>query len=195
LVSKENRLLVSVGIGFDVSYDEALQGVGFKIIAIDPSPSCIKFAQSKLGKDARFITGALLPKNRSEIFTFRNGPGDDSFTTVPAPMKSSFSESTDELNPVDFDQILNEAWCKDSDIRVLKMDIEGAELFIFDDLIRTAASWNLIQIEFDCLANLRFFEIRRRLRNLYLSRQFILAINSTHHLCRSEHFNLHFHLN
>lgn len=66
----------------------------------------------------------------------------------------------------------------DSDIRYLKMDIEGAELALFQNSIEDFALFNILGIEMDFLALTPFRKIFLRVRRIRAARKILLELES-----------------
>jgi hypothetical protein len=67
----KNRLMISVGLGFDVTFDQALLDSGFEVIGLDPLKDSINYANHELRIYPKFtsINMGLWTKTGIEKFT------------------------------------------------------------------------------------------------------------------------------
>lgn len=148
----ENSIIYSFGIGEDISFDRALiDNHNCHIFGFDPTPKSINWVKSQLlpGKFNFFEFGIsnksgyvdfYLPKNPEYVsgsIIIQNNI--DTKEKVIVKMKS-------------IEDITNELGHKHID--VLKMDIEGAEYDVIEDILNTKISITQILVEFHD----RFFE-------------------------------------
>jgi FkbM family methyltransferase len=143
----EAAVVYSLGIGEDISFDLAvIANHGCRVHGFDPTPKSAAWIKRQAGipeafsffeyglaektgradlflpKDARHVSGSLLVQDWV-----------DEGRTAPVEMKS-WADIVAALNPAKID--------------VLKMDIEGAEYLVLDDILNGPVSIDQILIEF-----------------------------------------------
>jgi FkbM family methyltransferase len=167
------KYLISVGIGHDVSFDLAMQKFGFNIIAIDPLKECCEFARNQLVNTAGLtVINSGLWKEKGEVLFFPpNSQNSNSWSITnehrtPTNLSQSFPTIT-----------LSEIFQMKSDISsacvVLKIDIEGAERFIFEDIVNHSEHLEFICIELDFLQILPFLALRERIYRVFEARRIL----------------------
>lgn len=185
-----NKILLSAGIGHDVSFDVEMQKNGFGVIALDPLLDCCKFAEEKLnfseftkvlnvglgkrsGHELFFSPGS----NESNSWSLTNEHGTS--TNLAIPMETMTLSEILELIPN-----ANKAYI------VLKMDIEGAERIIFQDVIDHSESFDFVCIEMDFLQLLPFKSLAERIRRVRETRRILNSMESKDfRLVHIENFN------
>jgi FkbM family methyltransferase len=162
LESESSKVLVSVGLGYDVSFDSELISRGFRVIGLDQQVECVTYAQNEISsRHATFICKGLgVESGQLRFFAPRN-PLHDSWSITNAQNTNieqsrifevlSFAELCDE-----YPEIVN------SNFSMLKMDIEGAELPILNAIYPDLA-FDFIGVEMDCLILIPFLNITQRL--------------------------------
>lgn len=163
LQSQTPRVLISLGIGFDVSFDEELCEAGFHIVAVDPLLECIQFAQDRLRRfeNCYFENVGVSNFEGMELFYSPKNLTHDSWSSINihgSPLESS------KRFPVTTIQNLFTKYCQDLDgvITYLKMDIEGAELKLIPEIVNLARKFDFLGIELDFLSLIPFLNIKQR---------------------------------
>lgn len=145
----ENSIVYSIGIGEDISFDEALiNKFNCTVYGFDPTPKSISFINNKSNLSDNFIMKPyglynmdgtidfLLPSNSSHVSCTIGNLRDyepDAIEKVAVPVYT-------------FDTIAVKNETKKID--VLKLDIEGAEYDVLDNILNSKIEVNQICIEF-----------------------------------------------
>lgn len=172
------KALVSAGLGFDTSFDEAMLEKDWSVLGIDPLSECCALAQEKLGKFPKFqvLNVGLSVEDGYQKFFQPKNPNHDSWSTINAQSV---------VNPLSIDfpvvslkgligkhEILVEA-----EYRYLKMDIEGAELALFQESMADFAGFDFLAVELDFLSPIPFREFRLRVRRIRYMRRILRQLN------------------
>lgn len=119
-------VVYSVGVGTNISFDLELIKMGALVYAFDPTPRSIKWLEKQsLPKMFFFNPWGLGDKDKTETFiapsgvnvSYRKGLGKDSFAVFKY---KTLMKKLNHLNPP----------------KLLKMDIEGFEYGVVDDIVR-----------------------------------------------------------
>lgn len=141
----EKSVVYSVGIGEDISFDRAIiERFGCQVHGFDPTPKSIKWIEKQslpqafhfhpYGiSDSSGMVEFHLPLNENHVSGSLVSQRNVGLETVAVPMKR-LAEVAAELGHKHLD--------------ILKMDIEGAEYQVIDDLISSGLSIRQILIEF-----------------------------------------------
>lgn len=144
----DKPIVYSFGVGEDISFDlEMIERFNAKITAFDPTPASIQFVEGLKISQASFklYTFGLQVHDGELKFYYPTDPnfsgtiykrwkhGDPGVEELKLPFKS-FSTILNELKPERID--------------VLKMDIEGSEYDVIDDVVTSAIPITQILIEF-----------------------------------------------
>ena len=173
----ENSLMVSAGVGEDDSFDiEMINKYKINVVLIDPTPRAIQHIEKiieALGKsnteefleggnqpveaynlkniskdDFTFIKKALFNKS-NKIIKFFGPPNPSHVSHSISNWQNNFSKNSDyiEVATLRMNDITN--LINNQDINILKLDIEGAEIQVITDLIKSNILPNQILVEFD----------------------------------------------
>jgi FkbM family methyltransferase len=168
------KALVSAGLGFDTSFDEAMLEMGWSVLGIDPLSECCALAQERLSKFPKFqvLNVGLSVEDGYQTFFQPKNPNHDSWSTINAQSV---------VNPLSMDfpvvslkgligrhEILVEA-----EYRYLKMDIEGAELALFQESMADFEGFDFLAVELDFLSPIPFLEFRLRVRRIKYMRKIL----------------------
>jgi FkbM family methyltransferase len=159
------KFLISVGIGHDVTFDIELQKRGFKVVAIDPLEECCNFARSSdLDQTKTKIINAGLWLNSGQTrFYSPKIETHDSWSITNSQYTSKAASKffpTVTLEDV-FKEIGNE---KSQQVIMLKMDVEGAERFLFKEIEANLNRLDFIGIELDYIHLLPFLKFIERIK-------------------------------
>ena len=106
LDSNDSKTLLSLGVGFDVSFDRALATVGFNVVLVDPLPACISFAQTELSVFPNCYFENLAVSNfiGSETFFPPKNRHHDAWSSIN--IQSTSLDSAENFNVVTLDSLL-----------------------------------------------------------------------------------------
>jgi len=142
-VIKSSDIVYSFGIGTDISFDLQLINLyGLKVFAFDPTPKSIEWlSKQKLPENFKaFPLGIanysgeadfFLPKNENYVSASMTSRQSDSFVRVKV---KTLADIAKELGHTTID--------------ILKMDIEGAEYDVIDDILKSDIKIHQLLIEF-----------------------------------------------
>jgi FkbM family methyltransferase len=178
-LSKFKKYLISAGIGHDVSFDIEMQKRDFYVIALDPLVDCCNFAlNSDLDQtQINIINAGLWVNSGNTLFYSPKIVTHDSWSITNS---QSTSETISKLFPtVKLSQILTEIDCdKNQRIVMLKMDIEGAERYLFTEIELNYQNLDFIGIELDYIHLLPFTKIIKRMMLILETRRNIANLHA-----------------
>jgi FkbM family methyltransferase len=137
-------LVYSVGIGQDISFDLALiRKYGMTIYGFDPTPSSLAWLERQnLPPQFRYFPYALATEDR-EIQLFVPEAGNSSFSILQRNPEDGNSVTVPARRLTTLMQMLGHAH-----IDLLKIDIEGAEYDVLEEIVASSASIGQLLIEF-----------------------------------------------
>ena len=168
----KKRVLVSGGLGHDVSFDKILLENGFQIIGLDPLADCCDFARKELGdsKSVFIIEKGLWTNSGSIDFFPPKNKTHDAWSITNT--QSALPHESTTFKVISLQDLLKEyPSIGNSDFSMLKLDIEGAESEIMKKLFTSDYKFDFIGIEMDFLSLIPFLAIHRRLRAIFTARQ------------------------
>jgi FkbM family methyltransferase len=166
LAPSSRGLLISAGVGGDVTFDQALQGLGYRVIALDPLPECVEFARQHLDPASTEVLEAGLWSQEGHLtFYAPRVAGHDSWSAINI-------QETAVADTVDFAVItLRSIFHQYPDALgasplVLKMNIEGAEDAVLFHLADVPVSFDAILVHLESLSQVRLRSPVRFLRQV-----------------------------
>ena len=172
-----SKVLVSVGLGYDVSFDSELIERGFRVIGLDQQVECVAFAENAISsKNATFICRGLGVESGTLRFFAPRNPMHDSWSITNA--QNTNIEQSRIFEVVSFVELCAEyPEIVSSNFSMLKMDIEGAELPILN-AICSHLEFDFIGVEMDCLILIPFLNFTQRFRKIAQVRNLISKLKS-----------------
>ena len=189
---KDNHfVLVSVGLGLDVSFDKEILKLGGKVIGLDPIPSSFHYAEVELGSfdGIRLVNKGLWIANGSQYFEPPDVSGFASW---------KIGSTSKHIGALKFDVVDLEEICRlidsqgTSDFIMLKMDIEGAELNILEQGSPNLKRFQFLAVEMDFLAQIPFLHFKERLKKFVRARKIMRKLETFgYSLVKMEGFNFY----
>ncbi len=141
----KNSIVYSFGVGEDISFDlELINKFDLQIHAFDPTPKSIKWvASQKTPANLILHQYGLSDKNGEVIFYPPKNPNHVSATLLDRPEIKENAYKVEVKNIVTILKELNH-----NNIDLLKIDIEGAEYNVIDNIIDSKININQLLIEF-----------------------------------------------
>lgn len=139
-----DAIVYSLGVGEDISFDlELIRRYGVTVHAFDPTVRSIKWVRAQL-TPSQFLLHEIGVSNRNGLLAFR--PPEN-------PDHVSYSAFDAERRPDAIDLPVRRVETIMADLRhsridLLKMDIEGAEYDVIDDLLETGIFPTQLLVEF-----------------------------------------------
>ena len=168
----KKKVLVSAGLGHDVSFDKILLENGFEIIGLDPLSECCDFARKELGdsNSVSIIEKGLWTNSGNIDFFPPKNKTHDSWSITNS--QSALPQEAITFKVISLTDLIKEyPSIGNSDFSMLKLDIEGAESEIMKKLFTSDYKFDFIGIELDFLSLIPFLAIKRRLRAILTARQ------------------------
>jgi FkbM family methyltransferase len=143
----KDSIVYSFGIGEDISFDEELiKGYDLKVYGFDPTPKAIQFITSKKLNGFSFYKFGIHDSDGLIEFYLPPDPNH-----VSGTISNRWNYDVDKLSPIEvpvkkFSTIAKELG--HSKIEILKMDIEGSEYTVLDDILSAGIDIRQILIEF-----------------------------------------------
>jgi FkbM family methyltransferase len=137
-------IVYSVGVGNDISFDlELINKLNVTIFAYDPTPKCIEWLiNQQLPVNFKFSPFALSHHDGNISFNLPDNPEFVSASNIQAnTSKKTFSAEAKRLSTI----MQNNNHSK---IDLLKIDIEGAEYDVIDDILKSNIEITQFLIEF-----------------------------------------------
>ena len=145
VIKDKQPLVFSFGLGEDISFDMGImQKYNAKVYGFDPTPKAIKYVKSiKTGDN--FILQEYAVSNADEQITF-NLPKNENHVSGSIVDINSTNTITVEAKRIQ--TILEELNIKADEIDILKMDIEGAEYNVIEDMFNCKIFPKQVLIEY-----------------------------------------------
>ena len=187
----QKRVLISAGLGQDVSFDKAMLEHGFDLFGLDPLAASISFATNELANFSNkhiLQVGLWVESGKIEFFSPKN-PHHDSWSITNS--QTSPKEKSETFLAISIAHLYSSyPRLREYDYVVLKMDIEGAEVPILLNLDFTDFRFNFLAIEIDYISMIPFRNLRERMRKIMKVRKMLHKIkNSGFELVFTENFN------
>lgn len=140
----ENSIVYSFGVGTDISFDIALiEKYNSDIYAFDPTPKSINWIkEQKLPDKFHFLDYGIAANDGTITFFAPDNSSHVSYTTVDGVYKTKPYEGQVKKIATIMRELNHDH------IDIFKMDIEGTEYQVIDDLISSGIKPNQILIEF-----------------------------------------------
>jgi len=186
----ENPVLISVGLGHDVSFDRKfLEGNGY-LIGLDPLATSIRYAERELSHcDRKHLLRMGLWKSDGEVAFFPpEKEGHDSWSiTEPG----SISGQVEKFQVTTLASLVHTyPEINESDFLILKLDIEGAEFEVLKSGGLELMRPNYLAVEIDYLSKLSFFSFSLRIKRVIRVRKLLHQLkNLGYELIHTEHYN------
>ncbi|WP_275572226.1 FkbM family methyltransferase [Mycolicibacterium vanbaalenii] len=142
---KAGNLAYCAGAGEDISFDRALHAEGLEVAVFDPTPRAIKFVATAAPADKKFRFYPVgwwdsatslkfyAPRDATHVsHSVVNLQGTEHFFEAQVERVSDLAERFG-----------------DTEIEIIKMDIEGAEYAVLEDLLQNGPLPRVLCIEFD----------------------------------------------
>lgn len=145
----EKSVIYSVGVGEDISFDEELiTKFNSKVYGFDPTPKSIKFIEDKKNLNSNFFMNPYGLYNFDGKIDFLLPSNSDHVSCTIGNLRAYEANEIEKVTvPVyTFDTILSKIGTQKIDI--LKLDIEGAEYEVLDDILNSKIEIDQICIEF-----------------------------------------------
>jgi FkbM family methyltransferase len=186
------RILISAGLGFDVTFDEALLKSGFEVIGLDPLQESITFANKYLSNYSNFkaLNMGLWTSTGIEKFFPPKNIFHDSWSITN--IQNTPNYESNEVSTISMmDLIIQYPQIKEAAFVILKMDVEGSELEILKDFKIISCSVNYLAVEFDFLSLIPFRSLKKRIKLIFTARKILRNIRAEgFQLIKNENYNL-----
>jgi FkbM family methyltransferase len=196
-LNQENRkLLISAGLGHDVSFEKEMLNFGFEVVGLDPLPECIEYARVELSnyKKLSLVNKGLWISSGKVDFYSPPSKNSDAYSIT----NSHFNESAEILqfeviSLVHLQEQLRDAPIDEYELVVLKLDIEGAEIQILSDYFSDVRKiFDFVAIELDSVSLIPFWKFGERFAAIHLARKFMKQLSSLGYvLTLTEGYNFH----
>jgi len=189
--NSKNRVLISAGLGFDVTFDKALLEAGFEVIGLDPLEDSISYANHVLRIYSKFTSikmGLWTKTGTKKFFPPKNKTHDSwSATNIQNAANTDF----EEFNVISIDDLFSRfPQLEQSDFCGIKMDVEGSEIELIPVLVDFRARFDLLAIEMDFLSLIPYLSVGRRMRMVLSARKLLHRLNGRgYKLVMNDNFN------
>lgn len=174
LENTKSRVLLSLGAGFDVSFDLKLCEAGFTVIVVDPLSDCIEHARSELSsfKSCFYENVAVSNFRGTETFFAPKNPDHDSWSSTNLQRTSEVLSKQFPVRTLGdlftaYDKQMSGAFV------YLKMDIEGAEIKVIPQIIKLTKPVDFLGIEMDFLSLIPFSQMHKRVKSIFQAREYL----------------------
>ena len=186
------KLVISAGIGMDVSFDRLLLDAGFRVIALDPLKSCVTFARDQLGEFSNFeaVPKGLWSSSGVVKFYAPKHSHHDSWSAVN--VQNTNEDQTMTFEVISLEDLYLSHQLSGYEFTMLKMDIEGADIELIKSLNLTDIAPDWLGIELDYLSLIPVRSIRHRMRAIRSTRKQLHALSKKgYRYVLSDNFNFY----
>ena len=189
--SESKKICISAGLGHDVTFDKEILEFGFDVIGLDPIVEPFAFAESELKAFSGYKglnVGLWSSSGRQQFFRPRN-PDHDSWSATNAQHTSEIDSIS--FNVISLEDLIQEnPNIRDAELRILKMDIEGAESEVIQTISGLSLPFHYLAIEMDYLSLIPLFSLKERYKKICLTRRILKDLRQNGYmLVWKENFN------
>jgi FkbM family methyltransferase len=178
LFSPTERILISAGLGGDISFEKENKKNGVKIVGIDPDPRCHEYLDSVIPPNFFLsrITAALSDQTGSSVLYKFDEKNFDSWTHENLAGQRSISQNFQTIGILDLYRGL--------DLTIefhqvyLKMDIEGSEEIVLSSVIENQLKLVYLAVEFDFLNLIPALSLRTRFAKIKNAKNLLAGLQS-----------------
>lgn len=187
-----DSVVVSAGLGYDTTFDLEMIKNGYYVLGLDPLSECCKIATDNLLPygDFEILNCGLASWTGTQVFYAPKVEGHDSYSTIN--VQEVANPTGIEFPVVSLEDLfIRHEKLARAKYRILKMDIEGAELQILQLSRAQIDRFDFLAIEMDSLALIPFFSTLTRIKRITSARKIIAELNRTGKWClvKTENFN------
>ncbi|CAM8620195.1 Methyltransferase FkbM [Candidatus Planktophila versatilis] len=196
-LNQENRkLLISAGLGHDVSFEKEMLNFGFEVVGLDPLPECVEYAKVELSnyKKISLINKGLWISTGKIDFYSPPSKNSDAYSIT----NSHFNENAEILQfevitLVQLQQQFLDDLIDEYELVVLKLDIEGAEIQILSDYLSgPGKKLDFLAVELDSVSLIPFWKFGERFAAIILARKFMKQLSELGYvLTLTDGYNFH----
>lgn len=190
------KLLISAGLGHDVSFEREMLKLGFEVIGLDPLPECITYARKQLSnfENLTLINKGLWTSDGSVDFYSPPNKNSDAYSITNSHFNKNSEISRFEvisLEQLQVEKILTKF--SDFQLVMLKLDIEGAEIEILSNYLSgVGKKMDYFAVEIDSVSLIPFWKFRQRFTAIRSARKFMNQLsNHGYVLSFTEDYNFH----
>jgi FkbM family methyltransferase len=192
LYNSEERLLISAGLGGDISFETEIANYGVKIIGIDPDPKCHQYINTIVHKDffeKRYI--AALSKFSGMKTLYKHEESNfDSWTDEKIAGDRPISKEFETIGIIDL--YSNLSISKQYSYVYFKMDVEGSEEEVLHSILESQLKFGYLAVEFDFLSLISARSLFVRVDKIRLARLYTSSLYEMgYRLIFHEDFNLY----
>jgi FkbM family methyltransferase len=169
-------VIYSFGIGEDTSFDEEMIRLfGVKIFAFDPTPRAIKWIKKKNNKKIIFSSYGIDIENTERVFFMPKNP---TFVSGSLVKTDNVGEEYIKVKVKNLETIMKEKGHNKLD--VLKIDIEGSEYEILEQVLEKKIQIDQILVEFhDRFVKKGTLRRRKLIKDLEKAGYIVLAVSES----------------
>ena len=187
----KKRVLISAGLGFDVTFDEALLSAGFEVIGLDPLEDSVEFATRMLDDYPKFsgLNRGLWKDTGTEKFFSPKDKSHDSWSATN--LQRAAAKNYKEFKVISIKDLFQKfPQLESSDYCALKMDIEGSEVEVIPTIVDFRKKFDLLAIEMDFLSLIPFLSLLTRIQKVIEARKLLRALKGRgYKLAINDNFN------
>jgi FkbM family methyltransferase len=168
------RVLVSAGLGFDITFDKEMLKRNFFVIGLDPLKECCDHAARELGASPslEILNKGISTFTGKQVFYEPRISHHDSWSTINA--QEVINPKSIEFDVISMSDLLAiHEVINSAQFKYLKMDIEGAELAILENNLSELLCFDFIAIEMDFLSLLPFRAVKKRIIRVARARRIL----------------------
>lgn len=172
--SASGKVLISAGLGKDITFDVAMMELGFKVVGIDPIKESIAYVNKIVSNNANYtLIEACLAKDNLGLFMYApSNEGHISWSVI------SGRDFSGKFYPsITLDDIEENATVGQSQLKILKMDIEGAELDVLDQISRKNDVYAVCLAELDYISKQPYKNFPKRLLAIIRTRKVLKSLH------------------
>jgi FkbM family methyltransferase len=190
-------ILISAGLGGDVSFDKEMLSRGFICIGLDPLKEAVEYSKSELADFPQYFpinSGLSNVQGLISFYAPRINEHDSWSVNNMHNTDPTLSQSFEVVTIRDLEQMF--PILKNAVYRILKMDIEGGEIPVLNQIVDEEIKFDYLAVELDFLSLIPFFSLSKRLRHMRIVWRIMADLEAMGYiLCKTENYNFCWFLN